>query len=298
MSSTGAKVARRVVADALKVNWSAIELRFALRCTVGIAIPLIAASFAGAPLDGASAAYGALVTGLASRQGVYRTRVGVMLVAGATLALSGFAGAITGPVPWLNVALLAVWSLVFGVIGSLGRAATVVAVNGCVAFVLFSNPPYDTANPWVQASMVFAGSALQMVLLVLIWPLTRFGAERAALSASYASLAQYATGLRADDLGLPDTASVAAVSNRLAVAARLRRIRRSRMKRNAYAQRSRRSRPNSICSANSGWPRLRPRSAMPVMPPVRCSTISQRGSRRRGRRHRLRHRHRDFRPRN
>jgi uncharacterized membrane protein YccC len=216
MSSTGARIARKVVADALKLNWAGLELRFAARCTVGIAIPLLVAAFAGAPLAGVSAAYGALVTGLASRQGVYRTRVGVMLVAGATLALSGFAGALTAPYPVLNIGLLAVWTLVFGVIAALGRAATVVSVNGCVAYVLFSNPPYDAANPLLQASMVFAGCALQMLLLVLVWPLTRFGAERAALRAAYAALANYAAGLRAGNLGLPETTSVAAVSAALA----------------------------------------------------------------------------------
>lgn len=216
MSSTGSRIARKIVVDALALNWSGIELRFAVRCTVGIALPLIIASFAGAPLAGSSAAYGALVTGLASRQGVYRTRVGVMLLAGATLALSGFAGAITGASAPFNIALLAVWTLVFGVIASLGRAATVVSVNACVAFVLFSNAPYDASNPFVQAGSIFAGGALQMLLLVLVWPLARFSAEREALSASYAALAQYATGLRADDLGLPETQSVAAVSAALA----------------------------------------------------------------------------------
>jgi uncharacterized membrane protein YccC len=216
MSSTGNRIARKIVADALKLNWSGIEIRFAVRCTVGIAIPLIVASLAGAPLAGASAAYGALVTGLASRQGVYRTRVGAMLLAGAVLSLSGFAGALTGSSPALNIALLAVWTLVFGVVASLGRAGTVVAINGCVAYVLFSNAPYDTANPFVQGGMLFAGSALQMLLLVLVWPLARFQAERSALSASYSALAQYATGLRADDLGLPETQSVAAVSATLA----------------------------------------------------------------------------------
>ena len=218
MSSTENRsgVARKIVADSLKLNWSAIEIRFALRCTIGIAIPLLVAALAGAPLAGSSAAYGALVTGLASRQGVYRTRVGVMLLAAATLALSGFAGAMTGASPPVNIGLLAVWTLVFGVIASLGRAATVVSVNACVAFILFSNAPYDTANPYVQAASIFGGGALQMLLLVLVWPLSRFNAERSALSASYAALAQYANGLRADDLGLPETQSVAAVSAALA----------------------------------------------------------------------------------
>jgi uncharacterized membrane protein YccC len=218
MPSTGikTKTARKILADALKLNWSGLEVRFALRCTVGIALVLIVALSVGQPLAGASAAWGALVTGLASRQGVYRTRVGVMLTAGAVLAVSGFMGALTGPLPLLNMAVLAVWTLIFGVIAALGRSAMVVSVNGCVAYVIFSNPPYNTANPAMQALAIFAGAVLQMVLLVLVWPLARFQAERASLSTSYESLSHYATGLRADDLGLPDTASVAAVSAALA----------------------------------------------------------------------------------
>ncbi len=216
MSSTGTRVARKIVADALKLNWSGLEVRFAVRCTAGVAIPLILSIAAGQPLAGASAAYGALVTGLASRQGVYRTRVGAMLVASAALAFSGFVGASSGPYPVLNIALLALWTLVFGVVGSLGRAATVVAVNACVAYFVFSNPPYDVANPAFYGLMVFAGGALQVLLLVLVWPLSHFRTERSVLATAYTTLARYASGLRADDLGLPDTQSVAAVSGALA----------------------------------------------------------------------------------
>jgi hypothetical protein len=61
--------------------------------------------------------------------------------------------------PIVNIALLAVWTLVFGV-------------------------------------AVFAGGVLQMLLLVGVWPLGRFRAERAALGAAYGALSQYATGLR------------------------------------------------------------------------------------------------------
>jgi len=43
-----------------------------------------------------------------------------------------------------------VWTLVFGVVASLGRSATVVAINACVAFVLFSNR--RTTSP-TRASM-------------------------------------------------------------------------------------------------------------------------------------------------
>lgn len=221
MSTTGTevahgRVARKIVADALRLNWAGLEPAFALRCAAGVAIPLLASAAAGAPLAGASAAYGALVAGIASRQGVYRTRVAVMLTASAVLAVSGFAGALTGPVPALNIALLAVWTLCFGVVSSLGRSATVVAVNACVAYVVFSNPPYDAANPGFQALMVFAGGLIQMLLLVLVWPLDQFRAERSTLAAAYASLARYASALRVEDLGLPDSQTLAAAGAALA----------------------------------------------------------------------------------
>src|SRR5580698_9626405 len=216
MSSTGTRVARRIVADALRLNWAGLEVRFAVRCTAGVAIPLIVSALAGQPLAGASAAYGALVTGLASRQGVYRTRVGAMLAASAALAISAFAGAATGMNPILNIALLAVWTLVFGVVGVLGRSALVVSVNACVAFVVFSNAPYDTGMPAFHALAVFAGGVLQMLLLVLVWPLGHFRTERSALATAFRTLSKYATGVQADDFGLPDTQSVSAVTAALA----------------------------------------------------------------------------------
>jgi uncharacterized membrane protein YccC len=215
-AARGNAAARKIVADALRLNWAGLELAFAARCTAGVAIPLLASALAGQPLAGASAAYGALVTGLATRQGIYRTRAGAALMAGLALATSALVGALTGPYPALNIAVLALWSLGFGLVASLGRAATVVSVNGCVAYVVFSNAPYSAVNPAFQASMVFAGCVLQLLLLVLVWPLQRYKTERGAVSAAYAALAHYATGVRPHDLGLPDTQSLSALRAALA----------------------------------------------------------------------------------
>jgi uncharacterized membrane protein YccC len=63
---------------------------------------------------------------------------------------------------------------------------------------------------------VFAGGLIQMLLLVLVWPFSPFGAERSAVATAYATLSRYASGLRVDDLGLPDSQSLAAVSAALA----------------------------------------------------------------------------------
>jgi uncharacterized membrane protein YccC len=85
-----------------------------------------------------------------------------------------------------------------------------------VAFVLFSNPPYDTSNPYVQAAMIVAGGVLQTLLLVLVWPLQRFRTERHALATAYRALAIFASNVDHDDLGLPDAAPLAEVRATLA----------------------------------------------------------------------------------
>jgi uncharacterized membrane protein YccC len=199
----------RVVADAAKLDRSGIEIGFAVRCTVGVMIPLIVASVADASLAGVSAAYGAIVTGFASRQGVYRTRAVGMLLTAFALALSGFAGATTGAHPVANVVLAGVWAAAFGLAAALGKTATTASINGVVAFVIFSNAPYDTSDPAFQAAMVIAGGVLQTLLLVLVWPLQRFRVERHALATTFRALALYASNVDHDDLGLPEAATLA-----------------------------------------------------------------------------------------
>ena len=207
---------RKIVRDAAAIDRTGIEIGFAARCTVGVAIPLILAAASGSSLAGVSAAYGALVTGFASRQGVYRTRAIGMLLTALALAFSGFAGGSSSTHPAFNLILAGVWAAAFGLIACAGRAATTASINAVVAFVIFSNPPYDGSNIAFQASMVVAGGALQTLLLVLVWPLQRFRIERRALATAYRALARYAGHLNADDLGLPDAASLLEVRATLA----------------------------------------------------------------------------------
>jgi uncharacterized membrane protein YccC len=207
---------RRTWTDAVRLDPSGLTLRFAVRCTIGVALPLIAAAAAGQPLDGVSAAFGALITGFASRQGVYRTRAAAMIVTLLILALSGFTGIASAAFPALTVVVIAVWCLVFGLIGALGTTAMSISFNSVVALILFSNPPYDTANAFTQALMILAGGALQTVLLILVWPLQRSRAERDALATAYGSLASYAAAVEPHDLGLPETRTLSALATVLA----------------------------------------------------------------------------------
>jgi uncharacterized membrane protein YccC len=206
-----ASTARGIVRGVTTVDRSQLELTFALRCSIGVAIPLVTGVLAGAPLSGSSAAYGALVVGFASRQGVHRTRAVAMILTALALALSGLAGALSGPHPIANLVLGTLWAVAFGFVSALGPSAGTASINGAVAFVLFSTAPYDTSDPWLQGTMIVAGGVLQTILIVAVWPLQRTRAEREALAAAYRSLALYASTVDADDLGLPDAAPLVRV---------------------------------------------------------------------------------------
>jgi uncharacterized membrane protein YccC len=207
---------RKIFRDSFAIDLSKIEYGFALRCAFGVALPLVIGAMTGSSLAGVSAAYGALVAGIASRQGVYRTRAIGMLLTGLVLACTGAAGVLTAHSPWLNLIVAGAIAAVFGLAAAIGTAATTVSVNAIVAFVLFSNPPYDASNPWAQGAMVLTGAMFQTLLLVLVWPLQRFRKERHSLALAYRSLAAYAGHVNVDDFGLPDATALVEVRRTLA----------------------------------------------------------------------------------
>ena len=206
----------RLIRQALALDPHGIEVRFGLRCAIGVAVPLLVSYAAHQPLDGVSAAIGAMAAGFASRQGVYRTRAAAMLLTSAAMAFSAFVGALSGPYPVANIALFAIWGIALGLLGSLGSAATTVGVNSVIALLVCGHYPYVPADALPQAGFVMLGGALQTVLLVSIWPLQRFTAERRVLAAAYRSLAAYAAGLPATNLSAPASGSLASVSDTLA----------------------------------------------------------------------------------
>jgi len=186
---------RRALKDAARIDRSGVEPLYALRSTAGVAIPLVVALAADHPLSGVSAALGAMCVGFASRQGVYRTRAAVMLFTSAATALGALAGSLTGDQAVLNIALTVVWGIACAFIAVLGGSANAVGLNSLVAFIVFSQFGFTLEQAGQQALLVFAGGALQTMLLVLVWPLQRFAAERTVLERAYRALADSAVHL-------------------------------------------------------------------------------------------------------
>jgi len=195
---------------------SALEPGFALRCTLGVAIPLTLAAAIGRPALGVAPAVGAFITGFTSLQGVYRTRLTAILIAAAGMAMTSFVGAIAaGSTPGI-VAATAFAGYASGTIGQIGPIAATVALNSLVAFVLFSSQAMAPAAALQQSGLVLAGGLIQALLLLAAWPSARSGAERLALAEVYRNLAAYARDVARGSSGLPQITPLATARQILA----------------------------------------------------------------------------------
>ncbi len=194
---------RELAATVTLFDRSALEPGFAVRCTVGVAIPLIAGAALGRPAFGITAAIGAFITGFTSLQGIHRTRLSAIVVAAVGMSATSFVGAVAGHSTPGVIAATAVTAYLCATIGQTGPLAATVGLNSLVAFVLFSSQPLTQPAALVQSGLVAAGGAIQALLLLLAWPFARLDAERSAIARVYRDLATYARAVADGKPGLP-----------------------------------------------------------------------------------------------
>ena len=207
---------RQIFHSASHVEWSLFEGIAALRCTAGVAIPLIVGLTLRQPSVSAFGAVGAVSVGFGSFQGAYRSRATVMVYASVAMALAIFVGSLAGASDGASIATATVAAFISGLLVALGPSAAFVGLQAGVAVLVAGGFPVDLRGAAMRAAIVLAGGLVQTLLVVIIWPLRRFSVERAALAAAYRSLAQYALGLNAADTAAPDPHVFAATESPLA----------------------------------------------------------------------------------
>jgi uncharacterized membrane protein YccC len=201
--------ARGVLRGIVAFDRSSLEYGFALRCTIGVAIPLVVAIALGHPSAGFAASIGSLIGGFTSQQGIYRSRLTVLLAVTAGIALSSFLGALAAP--WLPALILltALIGYLYGTVSQFGLPAGVAAMNTAVAFIIFSSLPLSLGQDLLQSSLLMLGGFIQMVLLLIVWPIDRSAIERRGLAAVYRELAAYASTLTDRTSLAPPIAAIA-----------------------------------------------------------------------------------------
>ena len=199
---------QQAIGTSRKVDWSQFEGPAALRCTVGVAVPLLAGVLGGQRTAGVFGAVGAVSVGFGSFQGVYRSRATIMLTAAAGMALSVFVGSLAGGSTLAAIVAAGAWGFGSGLLVSLGPGASYVGLQSAVAVLVASGFPSDTGTALARLAAVLAGGAIQTLLVVVLWPLRRFPAERRALAIVYRSLASYAFRIPQGSLAPPDPHSI------------------------------------------------------------------------------------------
>jgi uncharacterized membrane protein YccC len=214
--TTALDVARGIVREATRLDPSGVAVRFGLRCAAGVAIVLVGSLATGHPMEGVSAAVGAFIVGFASRQGVYRTRAAAMLLTSAAMGLATFLAAVSGANLFATVAIALVLGFAAGMLASLGPVWTTIGLNSLVAFAIFGQFHETPLQALERAGWVISGGVLQTILLVAVWPLARFSAERKVLANAYRALADYARDFPRVKLRSPNSAAFSALSDTLA----------------------------------------------------------------------------------
>jgi uncharacterized membrane protein YccC len=200
MPRANGKTVRRVLKAVARVDRSKLEAATGLRCTIGIAIPLAIGLAVHRPLGAAFAAAGALAAGFGAFQGMYRSRAAVMLFATAGMGISVLTATVAGYSIITAVLLIGLWGFCGGLMIALGPAASFAGLQWIIALALVEGFPANTKEAAVRTVLVVAGGLLE-TLVVCVWPLRRFPAERSSLSSSFRSLAACAARIPGGAIG-------------------------------------------------------------------------------------------------
>ncbi|WP_412077580.1 FUSC family protein [Streptomyces xanthophaeus] len=186
------------------VERTRLEPLVALRATAGLALSLFAGLALLGPGSAASCAFGAYMAAIASFQQSWRPRPVLALASGLTLAVSTFVGYLVGSSHTaLFLALLAVWTFATGLLWAAGPTAGIIASSNVAIMLVTVTLPSSVAQAAGHAALIAAGGVVQ-ALLVVLFPVRRWGAQRDALADALAAEADYARRLRHDHSALFD----------------------------------------------------------------------------------------------
>ncbi|WP_097887557.1 FUSC family protein [Streptomyces sp. st140] len=194
---TWPRALRDVLRSGLSIEETRLEPLLALRAAAGVALLVGPALWLGSPAYAASAALGAFSAGGATFQRAWRPRKMIALGAGAGLALSTLAGYLAAGHMVTFLPLLALWTFGAGLAWAVGSTAGIVAATTVGSMLVTITLPTSAGRALEHAGIVALGGVVQAVL-ILLFPIRRWGAHRDALADALAAVGDYARRLRHD----------------------------------------------------------------------------------------------------
>ncbi|WP_033214135.1 FUSC family protein [Kitasatospora phosalacinea] len=187
----------------LTVDRSLTNPKRALRGALAAALVVFPALFVYGPAQATSAAMGAFIAGTATFQRSFRPRASLALAAAAGLGLSTFLGYVAVGIPGAYPVLLALWAFGAGLAWAIGPTAGVVAANTLAVMMVVVQLPVSVPTAIEHGLLCSVGGAVQ-ALVVTLWPIDSWRAQRDALADIYAGLGDYARRLRHDPVAQVD----------------------------------------------------------------------------------------------
>ncbi|MEV6955189.1 FUSC family protein [Streptomyces sp. NPDC051183] len=182
----------------MTVERTRLEPLTALRAAAGLAIVIGAGLAFLGPGSAASSAFGAFMAAIATFQKSWRPRPVLALAAGLTLAVSTFIGYLVGSSDTsLFLVLLAVWSFAASLMWAAGPTAGMIASGNVAIMLVTVTLPTSVPQAAGHAAMIAAGGVVQ-ALMIILFPVRRWGAQRDALADALDDEADYARRLRDD----------------------------------------------------------------------------------------------------
>ncbi|MFF7391921.1 FUSC family protein [Streptomyces scabiei] len=181
----------------LTIEESRLEPLLALRTAAGVALVIGPALWLASPAYAASAALGAYAAGAATFQRSWRPRKVIALGAGVGLALSTLVGYLAAGRLVTFLPLLAGWAFAAGMAWALGPTAGIVAATTVGSMLVTVTLPTSMGRALEHAGVIALGGVAQAVL-ILVFPIRRWGAHRDALADALAAVADHARRLRHD----------------------------------------------------------------------------------------------------
>ncbi|MER5771322.1 FUSC family protein [Streptomyces sp. NPDC001985] len=172
-----------------------LEPLVALRGAIGLALVVGGALALFGPMVAVSSAFGAHQAALAIYQRSWRPRPVLALASGTSLAISTFLGYLTAFHLPLFILLLAVWTFAAGLAWAIGPTVGVIAASNVAIMLITITLPASLAEAAEHAAVIAVGGGVQALLIVL-FPVRRWGAQRDALADALAAEADYARRLR------------------------------------------------------------------------------------------------------
>ncbi|MFI8324663.1 FUSC family protein [Streptomyces sp. NPDC085529] len=165
------------------VPWAAV-----VRASLALSLPLAVGLAVDRPAYGALVSMGALSGVIGDTADAYRMRIFNIAVPQLFGALGVTLGTLVFGQGWLAVATLTLVALVSGMISSIGAVASASGLLLLLNAVVGAGLPMP--EPWWKAPLLLtAGGLVVLALTLLGWPLRRAAPERAAVAATYRTLA-------------------------------------------------------------------------------------------------------------